>query len=192
MKTDLKPNSYEWLEYQKKYINENEIEIIMGINNSISVKDLIKKKILDNHLFLNKDSETEKKTKLHANLFFNILKKRNYEPAVFIKKPFLVSLDGYHSESKTMLEIKCPSKLKDILLWKEFSKNNKIPIYHFCRIQYKIYCSESLKAYFLVYFEEQKYFLKEIRLDTKFIKKMIEETDKYKEIFAKYEKILKN
>ncbi|WCA22637.1 lambda-exonuclease family protein [Candidatus Phytoplasma oryzae] len=190
MKIDLKPDSYKWLEYKKKYINDSEIEIIMGLNKNITKEDLIKKKILENYVYENKELELEKITKLHANLFFNILKKKSYEPAVFLKKPFLAFLDGYHTESETMLEIKCPIKKEDIVLWKEFCKQKIIPPYYFARIQFKIYCAKSLKSYFLVYFNEQDYYFVEVQLDLNFIQKMLEETDNYNKIWEKYKKII--
>ncbi|WBL31218.1 lambda-exonuclease family protein [Candidatus Phytoplasma sacchari] len=192
MKIDLKPYSCEWFKYHEKYINDHEISIIMGFHPRFRKEELIKKKISENYFYIEEELDVEKKTKLHANLFFSIFKKKNYEPAVFIKNNFISHLDGYHSESETMLEIKCPLKTEDIIFWKKLKKTKKIPPYYFSKIQCKIYCSESLKSYFLVYFDEKDYFFQEIQLDNSFIKKMIIETNSYNKTLEKYKKIIKS
>ncbi|KXT29260.1 putative phage-type endonuclease domain protein [Candidatus Phytoplasma oryzae] len=190
MKINIKPNSYDFLEYQKKYINDYEIGIIMGLDPYNSKEELIKNKIFKNSLSFNKEKELEKKIKLHANLFFSILKKRNYEPAVFVKENIIASLDGFHSETKTMLEIKCPQN-KNIHIWKKICSKNIIPPYYLAQIYCRLYCSDSSKAYFLVYFHEEDFHLTEINFNNIFIQKMIIEINDYQKILKKYRKIFK-
>ncbi|MDO8030326.1 hypothetical protein OC709_02280 ['Planchonia careya' phytoplasma] len=72
-----------------------------------------------------------------------------------------------------MLEIKFPLN-KDSYAWKDFFTKKIIPpSYYWAQIQCGLYCSESQKAYFFFYFQEDDYFSKKVFLDEKFILAML-------------------
>jgi putative phage-type endonuclease len=189
MKKKSKSN-YNSFVYQKKYINSEEIGTIMDFNPYETKKDLIKKKLFGIHKFPdpNEKIKDNKKIKPYANLFFSILKKRNYKPAFFVKDFFSSCLDGYHINSKTILEIKCPLNKND-LIWKIFFQKQKIPLFYWSQIQCNLYCSEAEKAYFFVYLDEQEFYLKEIFLNKEFIQEMIIKCQNFQKLLKKYEKL---
>ncbi|PQP79002.1 endonuclease, partial [Candidatus Phytoplasma phoenicium] len=108
MKINLKQNSWAWFQHRKNFVNASEIGTILGLNPYETKEELIKKKLFGSSFVSNEAVEHGKKMEPQANLFFSVKTKRNYEPSVFTKDIFSASLDGYHEESKTMLEIKCP------------------------------------------------------------------------------------
>ncbi|PQP79009.1 endonuclease, partial [Candidatus Phytoplasma phoenicium] len=108
MKINLKQNSFAWFQHRKNFVNASEIGTILGLNPYETKEELIKKKLFGSSFVSNEAVEHGKKMEPQANLFFSVKTKRNYEPSVFTKDIFSASLDGYHEESKTMLEIKCP------------------------------------------------------------------------------------
>ncbi|WBL31331.1 lambda-exonuclease family protein [Candidatus Phytoplasma sacchari] len=189
MKINLKQNSWAWFKHRQNYVNASEIGTIMGFNPYETVEELIKKKLFGSNFVTNEAVEHGKKTEPQANLFFSVLKKRNYEPAVFVKEPFSASLDGYHEESKTMLEIKCPLK-KESPSWKDFWEKQIIPPYYCAQIQCGLYCSETTKAYFLVYFNQQDYVVQEVHLEEEFIKEMLVKGQSYLEKLNQYKAFL--
>ncbi|WP_457916050.1 lambda-exonuclease family protein [Candidatus Phytoplasma sacchari] len=190
MKINLKQNSWAWFKHRQNYVNASEIGTIMGLNPYETVEELIKKKLFGSNFVTNEAVEHGKKTEPQANLFFSVLKRRNYEPAVFVKELFSASLDGYHEESKTMLEIKCPLK-KESPSWKDFWEKEIIPPYYWAQIQCGLYCSETSTAYFLVYFNPQDYVVQEVSLEEEFIKKMLIKGQSYLEKLNQYKELLK-
>ncbi|MGA0448015.1 MAG: lambda-exonuclease family protein [Candidatus Phytoplasma pyri] len=181
MKTEIKikQNSKEWHEHRKNYINASEVASLMGLNPFESKEELIKKKIFKIKFKTNDAIEHGKKTEKKANLFFSLKMKKNYTPTVFINDIFSASLDGYHNESNSLLEIKCPIN-KESKSWEDFFKKDIIPIYYWVQIQCQIFCSECDKAYFLVYFNDNDYKFIEVIRDDNFIQKMIFESKLYK------------
>ncbi|MDV3166806.1 MAG: YqaJ viral recombinase family protein [Vigna little leaf phytoplasma] len=87
-KIDLKQNSWAWFRHRQNYINASEIGTIMGLNPYENPEDLLKKKIFKPTFVPNEAIEHGKKTEPKANLFFSVLTKKNYEPAVFVKDIF--------------------------------------------------------------------------------------------------------
>ncbi|WP_111961360.1 lambda-exonuclease family protein [Candidatus Phytoplasma oryzae] len=191
MKINLKQNSWEWFRHRKNYVNASEIGTIMGLNPYETIEELIKKKLFGSNFVTNEAVEHGKKTESKANLFFSILKNRNYEPAVFVQAPFSASLDGYHEESKTMLEIKCLLK-KESPSWKDFWEKQIILPYYWAQIQCELYCSETSKAYFLVYFQDNDYVIQEVCLDESFIQEMLVKGHRYLKQLNQYKELLKN
>ncbi|MDV3170831.1 MAG: YqaJ viral recombinase family protein [Candidatus Phytoplasma stylosanthis] len=183
-KIDLKQNSWAWFKHRQHYINASEIGTIMGLNPYETKEELIKKKLFKKPFVTNEAMEHGKKTEPKANLFFSVLNKKNYEPAVFIKDLFSASLDGYHAPSQTMLEIKCP--LEKGNSWQEFIQKKIVPPYYWAQIQCGLYCSEAKLAYFLVYFQETDYYLAKITLDLNFIVQMKKERLAFKALLTHY------
>ncbi|MBP3059282.1 endonuclease [Texas Phoenix palm phytoplasma] len=189
-KINLKQNSYEWFEHRKNFVNASEVGTIMGLNPYETQENLIKKKIFGSKFVTNEAMEHGKKTEPKANLFFSIKKKTNYEPSVFIRNFFSASLDGYDEKTKTILEIKCPLN-KASVSWKEFFSKGEIPKYYWAQIQCGLYCSESEKAYFLVYTNDEDYVIKKVFLDEEFIQKMILQCGNYKKLLENYRNLMK-
>ncbi|AYJ01496.1 endonuclease [Candidatus Phytoplasma ziziphi] len=190
MKINLKQNSWAWFQHRKKYVNASEIGTIMGLNPYETKEDLIKKKLFGSTFISNPAMEHGKKTEPQANLFFSVKTKRNYEPTVFTRDIFSASLDGYHAESKTMLEIKCPLD-KNSSSWKEFFENDIIPPYYWAQIQCSLFCSESKSAFFLVYFNPREHYLQEVFLKSSFIEEMKIKAQEYQKILQQYQTLMK-
>jgi putative phage-type endonuclease len=189
MKIDLQPNSWAWWQHRKNKVNASEIGTIMGLNPYETREDLLKKKLFGSNFVTNAAIEHGKKTEPQANLYFSVLTKRNYEPAVFVNAPFSASLDGYHAASNTMLEIKCPVK-KGSAAWKAFWEKQIIPPYYWAQIQCGLYCSASTKAFFLVYFNPQEYVVQEVNLNPEFIQEMLIQGQDYLKQLQQYRALL--
>lgn len=187
----IKQNSPAWFQHRKNYINASEIATLMGLNPFETKEELIKKKIFGTVTTINEAMQHGKIIEPKANLFFSLKMKKNYLPTVFVNDIFSASLDGYHAESNTLLEIKCPISPENIV-WKKFFNQGKVPIYYWVQVQCQIFCSESDKAFFLVYFDENNYKFVEVLKDQNFINRMIFEARLYKKeidrIRAKWQK----
>ncbi|PQP79019.1 endonuclease, partial [Candidatus Phytoplasma phoenicium] len=175
-----------WFQHRKNFVNASEIGTILGLNPYETKEELIKKKLFGSSFVSNEAVEHGKKMEPQANLFFSVKTKRNYEPSVFTKDIFSASLDGYHEESKTMLEIKCPLD-KNSVSWKDFFQKNIIPPYYWAQIQCGLFCSETKKAYFLVYFSPEEHFLQEVFLQPSFIEEMLIKGREYKKLLNYYQ-----
>ncbi|KND62731.1 lambda-exonuclease family protein [Candidatus Phytoplasma phoenicium] len=190
MKIELKQNSWAWWQHRKNFLNASEIGTIMGLNPYETPEELMKKKLFGSNFVTNEAVEHGKKMEPQANLFFSVKTKRNYEPAVFTKELFSASLDGYHEASQTMLEIKCPLK-KNSSSWKDFFEKNVIPPYYWAQIQCGLFCSDTQKAYFLVYFNPQENFLQEVVINPSFIGEMMIKGRAYQKLFNDYQNQMK-
>ncbi|WP_238055037.1 lambda-exonuclease family protein [Candidatus Phytoplasma ziziphi] len=133
----------------------------------------------------NEAMEHGKRIEPLANLWFCAKTKRDYQPAVFVKGIYSASLDGYHEPSQTMLEIKCPLN-RTSTAWKDFFTNKIIPPYYLAQMQCGLFCAGLKKAYFLVYFNNQDYYVEKVLLDMDFIEDMHKHVAAYKQLLKEF------
>ncbi|MFP7699723.1 lambda-exonuclease family protein [Candidatus Phytoplasma pyri] len=171
VKFDLKQNSWAWFRHRKNYVNASEIGTIMHLNPYETATDLMKKKIWGSKFVMTEAIAHGKKMEPQANLWFCVQHKRNYEPLNFTRGILSASLDGYHADSNSLLEIKCPLDPQGAS-WKEFFTDRTIPPYYWAQVQAQMFCSQVTQAYFYVYVSQQENYTTEMTLDTAFCEKM--------------------
>ncbi|WP_349401811.1 YqaJ viral recombinase family protein [Candidatus Phytoplasma solani] len=185
---ELEQNTLAWHKHRQKYINASEVASIMGLNPFETRAQLLKRKLFNIKL---KDNQSMQKGRIlepQARTFFNQNNQFNFKPKVFVKDYMSASLDGWDAKRQNLLEIKCPVSL-NTFTWRAFFQENKIPIFYYAQIQAQIYCSEALKAYFLVYQSNNYSKVKEVQEDEIFIKDMIKQCYLFFQLFQKSKQI---
>ncbi|WP_334330967.1 lambda-exonuclease family protein [Candidatus Phytoplasma prunorum] len=185
-KKEIQKNTKEFYHYRKNYINASEISTIMGLNPYETKEELIKKRLLTSKFIQNEAIEHGRKMKPKANLFFSIKMKTNYKPITLVKDIFFTTLDGYDESKKNLLGIKCPFRPEN-LEWENFFKKKIIQPYYWAQIQCQLYISESNLGYFLAFINSEKFQFITIKPDVKFIKNIIQEGQKFKQLLNKYQ-----
>ncbi|WP_334331054.1 lambda-exonuclease family protein [Candidatus Phytoplasma prunorum] len=186
IKHHLKQNSWEWFRHRKNYVNASEIGTIMNLNPYETTADLIKKKIFGSDFVVTEAIKHGKIMEPKANLYFCVHHKRNYQPSNFTRGILSASLDGYHEESNSLLEIKCPLNPKGTS-WKDFFATQTIPPYYWAQVQAQIFCSQVTQAYFYVFINQQENYTTHITLDPKFCKKMYQEACNFQTELLKFQ-----
>ncbi|MDO8168031.1 lambda-exonuclease family protein [Candidatus Phytoplasma melaleucae] len=186
---NLKQNSEAWHKHRSNYINASEVAAIMGLNPFESRKLLFKRKLFQEKIEDNIAMRHGRKLEPEARNFFNEVYKVNFIPIVFTKYFMSASLDGWHRESKSVLEIKCPISC-NTNSWSNFFINDKVPVFYYAQVQAQLYCSDSEKAFFLVYQTYQNVKVKEIKKDSLFIEKMCLECYSFYKLFNEAKLIL--
>ncbi|CAM11663.1 Putative phage-related protein (endonuclease) [Candidatus Phytoplasma australiense] len=191
MKIELKQNTKEWYQHRTKYINASEVASITGDNPFKSQDTLIHDKIFGSPFITNEYVKHGTATEPLARNFFEKAIKKTYEPVNFVDDQdqiFSASLDGYNESTNTLLEIKCPYTSPDGSIsssWETFFITNNVPMYYWCQVQCQLYCSKAKYAYFLVYFNDQKNFVKRIMPDPNYHQKMVQAGKQYLELLEK-------
>ncbi|MCG3566538.1 MAG: YqaJ viral recombinase family protein [Candidatus Phytoplasma australasiaticum] len=187
---DIQQDSISWHEHRNNYINASEVAAIMGLNPFESVKLLFKRKLFQEKIEVNEAMRRGRRLEPEARFFFNSVRQMNFVPAVFVKQFMSASLDGWNSESRSILEIKCPISC-DTASWKEFFLNDKIPKFYYAQIQAQLYCSNADKAFFLVYYTYQHSKVIEVYRDLEFINNMYNKCFNFYKLFNEAKQILK-
>ncbi|NWN45631.1 lambda-exonuclease family protein [Candidatus Phytoplasma pruni] len=168
---NLEQNSEAWHKHRSNYINASEVAAIMGLNPFESKQALFKRKLFKEKIEDNNAMRHGRRLEPEARNFFNEVNNMEFVPAVFTKDFMSASLDGWHQESNSILEIKCPISYNSPS-WSKFLLNNEIPMYYYAQVQAQLFCSDTEKAFFLVYQTFQSSKVKEIHRDPKFIEEM--------------------
>ncbi|TVY12275.1 lambda-exonuclease family protein [Candidatus Phytoplasma pini] len=187
---NLKQNSNEWHKHRQNYINASEVSIIMDLNPFETKQNLLKRKLFGEKIKDNKAMYHGRTLEPEARNLFNEINKTKFQPAVFVKNFFSASLDGWHKDSQTILEIKCPISL-NTSTWQNFIMNDRIPIFYYAQIQAQLYCSEADKAFFLVYQTYQNLKVKEIFKNKNFIDDMYQKCHNFYDIFLQMKNFIK-
>ncbi|WP_341833455.1 YqaJ viral recombinase family protein [Candidatus Phytoplasma asteris] len=189
--TKLNQRTSQWYQHRKKHINASEIGSITGNDKFRTLEQLVHDKIFGTTFTSNKYTEHGNKTEPLARSFFEKTTKLNFPDIIFTDdevQMFSVSLDGYNSETQTLLEIKCPYIDENNNIspsWNGFFSNQEVPINYWSQVQCQLYCSQAKLAYFLVYFNNTNYHVVRIYQDNNFINKMIADGKKYLELLNK-------
>ncbi|MDV3196618.1 MAG: YqaJ viral recombinase family protein [Pigeon pea little leaf phytoplasma] len=186
---NIKQDSISWHEHRNNYINACVVAAIMVLNPFESVKLLFKRKLFQEKIEVNEAMRRGRRLEPEARFFFNSVCRMDFVPAVFVKKFMSASLDGWNSDSRSILEIKCPISC-DTSSWKDFFLNDKIPKFYYAQIQAQLYCSNADKAFFLVYYTYQHSKVKEVYRDLEFIDKMYTKCLNFYKLFTEAKRIL--
>ncbi|QKX95320.1 YqaJ viral recombinase family protein [Candidatus Phytoplasma asteris] len=183
-----------WYQHRKKYINASEIASITSLDPFRSMEQLVHDKLFGTTFTSNQYTLHGQKLEPIARQFFIQKTKLTFEDAIFMDdyhQQFSASLDGYNSQTNTLLEIKCPfvNENQEISsTWTSFLNNpylENIPQYYWAQVQCQLYCSQANLAYFLVYFNNDDFHVVRIYQDKTFITKMIKDSQKYLELLHK-------
>ncbi|WEX19542.1 MAG: YqaJ viral recombinase family protein [Candidatus Phytoplasma asteris] len=186
----LEQNTLAWQNHRKKYINASEVAAIMGLNPFETKEQLLKRKVFGTPI---EDNEAMKRGRIlepQARNFFNQTQKMQFEPKVFVKDFMSASLDGWDAQSQSLLEIKCPISFASYT-WQSFLNEGKIPTIYYAQLQAQIYCSQSIKAYFLVYQNDQTNKNIEVKEDPNFITNMLEQCSHFFQLYLKTKQLQK-
>ncbi|WCA22523.1 lambda-exonuclease family protein [Candidatus Phytoplasma oryzae] len=185
----LEQNSHNWHQHRKKYINASEVATIMELNPFDNKKSLLKRKLFGDKIEDNLAMKHGRNLEPEARNFFNEINKTNFTPIVCVKDFLSASLDGWHENSGTILEIKCPFSYKSVT-WKKFFINNEIPIFYYAQLQAQLYCSNAKKAFFLVYHTYQNAKVQEVERNILFIDEMYQKCLFFYNLFVKAKNII--
>ena len=144
-KLDLTPNTAPWLDARKKYRTASELPIVMGISPFTTpqkfklIKAGVAKQFYSAAMQLG--HTTEATTRHWAESVLN----RSFSEEVWVNGEYLASLDGYHADSGTVLEIKCSQRTYNDI------EAGVVPPYYLWQIQQQLYCCGGEVAYLAAY-----------------------------------------
>ncbi|UQV27460.1 YqaJ viral recombinase family protein [Candidatus Phytoplasma asiaticum] len=182
------------------HVSASEVASITGHDSYRSMKQLVVDKLFGTNFTANQYTLHGQKMEPIARKFFNDKNDLTFEKVSFYNEEFklFAALDGYNEEKKAVLEIKCPFMDKDQKVsntWDSFLKDpqpENIPKNYWAQVQCQLFCSKAKLAYFLVYFNEEKYYVVDVYPDNAFISKMIEDSQNYLEFLKNCVEELEN
>lgn len=140
----------EWLRWRKNGIGGSDAYTLKGHGfEGASIYDLYLDKIDKENVNekTNYILELGKEAEPAIRSYFELKSGKDYPPKLFEKGYFLASLDGWHEESKEVLEIKLINQ-KD---WLEAKEEKKIPTKYYIQMQHQLMVTEGERAWFVIY-----------------------------------------
>lgn len=166
--------SSEWIEWRQKGIGASEVAAILGIcpyntPHGIWLVKTGRSKGFDGNSFTQHGQETEAR----ARARYELVSMEDMPPACATHPSFpicRVSLDGFRSDGKLILEIKCPKGQQTIT----DALAGKVPDHYLPQVQYQLAVTGADLAHFFVYHEDSgQHALVEVAPDVAYQGKLI-------------------
>lgn len=146
----------EWLAWRKEGIGGSDVAAILGISPWQTIEQLLAEKISPVIKDIPPNFAQERGIRMEPRIrsLFEVLDGRTFEPALCIGAfPYLrVSLDGWHKESNTIIEIKVSGK-ED---WMRAKNQGMVPKKYYPQIQHALAITKAQSCLFLSYLWTQK------------------------------------
>lgn len=170
----------EWLEARKSFVTATDASCILGINPWKSAYALWRQKMdLDPPEKENYAMRRGTLLEVHARQWLETSKGIYCEPKVVIKDFMMASLDGFSSDQKLVVEIKCGQK--------SFAQaeQGEIASYYNCQLQHQMHCAEVDQSLYVAFNGEEGIVIP-VKRDQKFINEMIEKEKEFYECLISF------
>lgn len=146
----LEQGSIAWLEHRKNMCNASETAVVMGASPFMTPYELWQLRTGRREHVVTDAMRRGTALEPAARSAYENLTGVILQPLVLVDGDFSASLDGMTFDRKLIVEIKCPVKGKDSVLWKNVAKG-EIPVHYRWQIEHQLMVSGADRAHLYVF-----------------------------------------
>jgi putative phage-type endonuclease len=146
----LVQGSPEWHAHRAQYRNASETAIVMGVSPWQTPFQLWELRTGRRQQTANAAMARGTALEPQARAAYEALTGHVMQPLVLIDGDYSASLDGLTFDKELLVEIKCPMKGKDSILWRQVA-NGDIPAYYILQMEHQFMVSKARKGHLYVF-----------------------------------------